>query len=71
MIIQPEAAKMAEKIVLELDQTSFPEVLKRYGPEGAKEQAIAMCRAQGEELTKVNLESALINLESDLEHMFA
>jgi hypothetical protein len=55
-----------EKIILELDQESYPRVLERYGPEGAKNQAISMRQAQGIPLTKVNLESVLLNLESDL-----
>jgi hypothetical protein len=61
---------MNEKITLELDDQSFHYVLKQYGAEGAKKQAISMCQKQGLDLTKKNLESCLLNLESDLEEMF-
>ena len=59
-----------EKIKIELDKENYPQVLKRYGTEGAKEQAISMCLAQSMEITEENLYSALSTLESDLASMF-
>ena len=60
-----------EKIILKLSKRDFPEVLKRYGLEGAKEQAIKMCQAQKVELTEENLYSVLANLEDDLANQTA
>jgi hypothetical protein len=60
---------MAE-IILELDKKSYPLVLRQYGPEGAKAQAISMCIAQGRPITKENLEGLLSNLEEALEEIF-
>ena len=59
-----------EKIVLELDQESYPLILRQYGAEGAKAQAISMCLAQGRPITKENLEGLLTNLEEALEEIF-
>ena len=59
-----------EKIVLELDHKNYPWVLKQYGAEGAKEQAISMCLAAGRPVTKSNLEGLLSNLEESLEEIF-
>ena len=56
-----------EKIVLELDKKNYPILLKRYGPEGAKAQAISMCLKAGWEITRGNLEGMLTNLEEALE----
>ena len=61
---------MEEKIILELDHENYPLVLRQYGPEGAKVQAISMCVAAGRPLTKENLEGLLTNLEEVLEEMF-
>jgi hypothetical protein len=61
---------MKEKIILELDHENYPLVLRQYGPEGAKAQAISMCLAAGREVTKENLEGLLTNLEEALEEMF-
>jgi len=61
---------MKEKIVLELDQKNYPLVLRQYGTEGAKLQAITMCLAQKLPVTKENLEGLLTNLEEALEEMF-
>jgi hypothetical protein len=58
------------KITLELDKKSYPLILRQYGVEGAKEQAISMCIAQGREITKENLEGLLTNLEEALEEVF-
>ena len=46
-------------------------VLKIYGAEGAKDQAIDMLMAQNMEITETNLYSALTNLEMDLEFQTA
>ena len=59
-----------EKIILELDQESYPLILRQYGPEGAKAQAVSMCLAQGRPITKENLEGLLSNLEEALEEIF-
>jgi hypothetical protein len=55
---------------LELDEKNYPLVLRQYGLEGAKNQAISMCLAQKRELTAGNLYSCLSNLESGLAEMF-
>jgi hypothetical protein len=55
---------------ISLDDENYHYVLKQYGAEGAKKQAISMCQKQNLELTKKNMESCLLNLESDLEEMF-
>jgi len=59
-----------EKINLVLDRENYPQVLTRYGTEGAKEQAISMCLTQGMEITEENLYSCLSTLESDLASIF-
>ena len=59
-----------EQIDLVLDRENYPQVLMRYGLEGAKKQAISMCQAQGLEITEENLYSCLSTLESDLASMF-
>jgi hypothetical protein len=59
-----------QKIVLELDRKSYPLVLRQYGLEGAKAQAISMCLAQKREITAANLYSCLSTLESGLQEMF-
>ena len=59
-----------EKIVLELDHKNYPLVLRQYGAEGAKKQAISMCLAAGRPVTKSNLEGLLTNLEESLEEIF-
>ena len=58
------------KIILELDHESYPLILRQYGAEGTKAQAISMCLAQGREITKENLEGFLSNLEEALEEIF-
>jgi len=58
------------KINLVLDRKNYPLVLRQYGAEGAKAQAISMCIAQGREITKENLEGLLTNLEEALEEIF-
>ena len=58
------------KITLELDKENYPLVLRQYGPEGAKAQAISMCLAAGRPITKENLEGLLTNLEEALEEIF-
>jgi len=58
------------KITLELDKENYPLILRQYGPEGAKAQAISMCLAQGRPITKENLEGLLTNLEEALEEIF-
>jgi len=58
------------KINLELDRENYPLVLRQYGTEGAKAQAISMCIAQGRPVTKENLEGLLTNLEEALEEIF-
>ena len=60
-----------EKITLELSRQDYPNVLKIYGAEGAKDQAIDMLMAQNMEITETNLYSALTNLEMDLEFQTA
>jgi hypothetical protein len=59
-----------EKIILELDHKNYPLILRQYGAEGAKAQAVSMCLAQGREITKDNLEGLLTNLEEALEEVF-
>jgi hypothetical protein len=59
-----------DKIILELDHENYPLVLRQYGPEGAKAQAISMCIAAGRPITKENLEGLLTNLEEALEEIF-
>ena len=54
-----------------LSKEEFPQVLKTYGLEGAKMQAIRMCLAQKMEVTEVNLYSVLSNLEEDLQNQTA
>jgi len=61
---------MKEKIVLELDHENYPMVLRQYGPEGAKKQAINMCLGRNQEITEANLYSCLSTLETDLTEMF-
>jgi hypothetical protein len=58
------------KINLVLDRKNYPLVLRQYGTEGAKAQAISMCIAQGRPITKENLEGLLTNLEEALEEIF-
>jgi hypothetical protein len=58
------------KITLELDRKNYPLVLRQYGTEGAKTQAISMCLAAGRAITKENLEGLLKNLEEALEEVF-
>jgi hypothetical protein len=59
-----------KKIILELDHENYPLILRQYGAEGAKAQAISMCLAQGRPVTKENLEGFLTNLEEALEEIF-
>jgi hypothetical protein len=59
-----------DKIVLELDEKNYRLVLRQYGLEGAKAQAISMCLAQKREITEENLYSCLSNLECGLGEMF-
>ncbi|MCL2215191.1 MAG: hypothetical protein FWC06_08300 [Treponema sp.] len=59
-----------ERIILELDHENYPLILRQYGPEGAKAQAVSMCIAQGRPITKENLEGLLTNLEEALEDIF-
>ncbi len=59
---------MAEKkIMLTLKTTEYPLVLRTYGLEGAKEQAIRMLLAEKSEITERALYSVLTNLEQDLQ----
>jgi hypothetical protein len=58
------------KITIELDRKNYPLVLRQYGTEGAKAQAISMCLSAGREITKENLEGLLTNLEESLEEIF-
>jgi len=58
------------KINLMLDKKNYPLVLRQYGTEGAKAQAISMCLAAGREITKDNLEGLLTNLEESLGEIF-
>ena len=60
-----------DEIKLTLDDEHFHFVLRQYGPEGAKRQAISMCQAQKLEMTEENLYSVLSTLESDLAGMFS
>jgi len=59
-----------EQITLTLDEKNYPLILRQYGPEGAKRQAISMCQAQKMEINETNLYSALSTLESGLAEMF-
>ncbi len=58
-----------QKIVLELDRESYPLVLRQYGTQGAKAQAVSMCLAAKQPVTKENLEGYLTNLEESLEEI--
>jgi len=58
------------KIELVLDKENYPLVLRQYGADGAKAQAISMCLAQGRPVTAENLEGLLTNLEEALEEIF-
>lgn len=58
-------------ITLELSREEFPMILKTYGLEGAKKQAVRMLMTQGEEITQTNLYSVLANLEDDLQNQTA
>jgi hypothetical protein len=60
-----------EKINLTLDEENYHYVLRQYGPEGARRQAINMVTAQKLEMTEENLYSCLSTLESDLAGMFS
>jgi len=62
-----------EKIVLELDEENFPQLLKRYSPDNLKEMAINMALKQYTErpITAAMMYSCLANLESDLAGMFS
>lgn len=59
-----------KEIILEMDKSDYPLVLRQYGPEAAKNQAIDMCLAQKLEITPENLHSCLAMLESGLAEMF-
>ena len=59
-----------EEINLILDKEHYPLVLRQYGPEGAKRQAISMVAAQKLEMTEENLYSCLSTLESGLAEIF-
>ncbi|GHT90188.1 hypothetical protein FACS1894137_19580 [Spirochaetia bacterium] len=61
---------MAEKIILEMDHKNYPLLLRQYGPEGSKAQAISVCLAAGRPITKENLQGILTNLEEGLEEIF-
>jgi hypothetical protein len=60
-----------EEINLILDKEHYPLILRQYGPEGAKRQAISMCQKQKLEMTEENLYSALSTLESGLAEIFS
>jgi hypothetical protein len=60
-----------EKITMKINPKDYPEILKRYGAEGARRQAIHMVITQKLEMTAENLYSALSTLESDMAGMFA
>jgi hypothetical protein len=60
-----------EEFTLTLDDKNYHYVLRQYGAEGAKKQAINMCLAQEQEITEENLYSCLSTLESDLSSMFS
>jgi len=60
-----------EEINLILDKEHYPLVLRQFGPEGAKRQAISMCQKQKLEMTEENLYSCLSTLESGLGEMFS
>jgi len=59
-----------DKIILELDHKNYPLLLRQFGAEGAKAQAVSMCLAAGRPITKENLEGLLTNLEEALEEVF-
>lgn len=64
---------MAKKdITLYLDEDNYPLVLRQYGLEGAKAQAISMALKQypNREIGEAELYSCLSTLESDLQSMF-
>ena len=58
------------KINLVLDKENYPLILRQYGTDGAKAQAISMCLAAGKPITQENLEGLLTNLEEALEEIF-
>jgi len=60
-----------EQIHLILDKEHYPLVLRQYGTEGAKQQAISMCQKQKLEMTEENLYSCLSTLESGLSEIFS
>jgi hypothetical protein len=69
-----EGTAMSKKLQEEpfsLGKENFPTVLRQYGLEGAKIQALSMCEAQKIEPTLTNMYSALENLENDLSMMFS
>ena len=59
-----------EKITLTLDEKNYRLVLRQFGTEGAKRQAISMCQAQKMEINEENLYSCLSTLESGLAEIF-
>jgi hypothetical protein len=61
-----------EKIVLELDEENFPQLLKRYCLDKIKEMAVDMALKQYDErsVTAAMMHSCLASLESDLAGMF-
>ncbi|GHV87390.1 hypothetical protein AGMMS50255_6860 [Spirochaetia bacterium] len=59
-----------EPIHLKLNPDHYPLILRQYGLEGAKIQAINMVSAQKLEMTEENLYSCLSTLEMSLEEMF-
>jgi hypothetical protein len=60
-----------KEINLTLDKEHYPLILRQYGPEGAKRQAISMCQKQKLEMAEENLYSVLSTLESGLTEMFS
>jgi len=62
-----------EKIILELDEDNFSQLLKRYSLDKIKEMAVDMTLKQYSErpITAAMMYSCLANLESDLEGMFS
>jgi len=67
---QKQRAAAGEKIVITLDKGNYPLLLRHYGTEGAKRQAIAMCQKAGRAITAENIEGILTNMEEALEEMF-
>lgn len=57
---------MAKELTITLSQEEFPNVIATYG-DNAAQVALQMSQKMGIEPTKINLESILMNLESDLE----